>query len=290
MRVYMCQSCGGEVVADETTGASECPYCNNPVVMKGQFTGKLKPDLIIPFKYNKAAAKGGLKNHLIGKKFLPKVFKDENHIDELKGIYVPFWLFNAEVEADVRCKAVKTKKWEDPMFKHSVSEHYSVTRGGSISFENVPIDGSEQMDNKLMEAIEPFDFKQAVEFQTAYLSGYLADKYDVPAEENLERVKERVKKSAEDSFKYTAQGYEVILPEQTRIRSMKVDMKYALCPVWILNTTWRGQKFTFAMNGQTGKFVGDLPFDKKSYYKWYFLISGILSLIGILFGTLYMMS
>jgi len=290
MRVYACQSCGGEVIADETTGASECPYCNNPVVMKGQFSGKLKPDLIIPFKYNKEAAKSGLKKHLVGKRFLPKVFKDENHIDEIKGIYVPFWLFNAEVDADVRSKAVKTKKWEDPLFRYSVSEHYSITRGGNMKFENVPIDGSKQIDNELMESIEPFDFNQAVDFQTAYLSGYLADKYDVPAEENVARVTERVRKSVEDSFKYVAQGYEVIIPEHTRIRSIKNEMKYALCPVWILNTTWNGQKFTFAMNGQTGKFVGNLPFNKKSYYKWYFLISSILSIIGIALGYLYVFS
>ena len=92
MGIYVCQSCGGEIVADMTTGASKCPYCDNPVVFSRQFEGDLKPDIIIPFKLDKKAAKAALKQHLSGKVLLPKVFKDENHLDEIKGVYVPFWL------------------------------------------------------------------------------------------------------------------------------------------------------------------------------------------------------
>ena len=86
LRTYQCQSCGGEIVADENMAASACPYCGNPIVVTGQFSGALKPDYVIPFKLDKKAAKDGLMRHLEGKRLLPKVFKDQNHIDEIKGV------------------------------------------------------------------------------------------------------------------------------------------------------------------------------------------------------------
>ena len=94
LRIYVCQSCGGEIIADESTGATACPYCGNPVVMMGAFSGDLKPDLVIPFQLDKAAAVAALKRHTSGKRLLPKVFADENHLREIKGVYVPVWLFD----------------------------------------------------------------------------------------------------------------------------------------------------------------------------------------------------
>jgi len=82
---YVCRSCGGEIVGDQTTAAMSCPYCDNPVVMMGQLSGSLKPDLVIPFKLDKKAAKAALTRHYGGKKLLPKVFSDQNHIDEVRG-------------------------------------------------------------------------------------------------------------------------------------------------------------------------------------------------------------
>ena len=96
---YICESCGGEITADKTTGATTCPFCGNRVVLKGQFEGGLKPDYVIPFKLDKKAAKAAYQKHLEGKAFVPSVFKEENHIDEIVGIYVPFWLFDMETNA-----------------------------------------------------------------------------------------------------------------------------------------------------------------------------------------------
>ena len=119
MSVYICQSCGGEIVADESTGASSCPFCGNPVVMSGKFSGTLRPDFIIPFKLDKKAAKEGLVKHLHGKILLPKVFKKENHIDEIKGVYVPFWLFDTDASADIRYHATKTRFWSDSDYDYT---------------------------------------------------------------------------------------------------------------------------------------------------------------------------
>ena len=277
MRVYVCQSCGGSIIADENTAATKCPYCDNPVVMMGQFTGGMKPDYVIPFKVDKEAAKAAYHEHLKGKRLLPKVFKDENHIDEIKGVYVPYWLFDAKADAQIRYRATRTRSWHDVSYNYLETSYYAVQRGGSIAFDHVPVDGASKMPNDLMESIEPYDFSGAVDFQTAYLAGYLADKYDVDAESTLERANERVKNSTNQVFASTVQGYSSVTVDNSSIQLENGKAKYALYPVWILNTTWKDKKYTFAMNGQTGKFVGDLPVDKAAYRRW---LWGLTALIG----------
>ena len=275
LRSYVCKSCGGEIVGDANTAATACPFCGNPVVMTGQFSGALKPDLVIPFKLDKKAAKAGLMKHLTGKRLLPKIFKDQNHIDEIKGIYVPFWLFDTDVDAQIRYRATRVRTWSDRDYNYTETSHFMVHRGGSIGFEHVPVDGSSKMADDLMESIEPYDFSEALDFQTAYLAGYLADKYDVTAEESIDRANERVKRSAENTFAETVQGYTTVTTENSSVQFHGGKAQYALYPVWLLNTTWNGNKYTFAMNGQTGKFVGDLPVDKAAVTRWTFVLAAI---------------
>lgn len=274
---YVCQSCAGEIICDKTTAATSCPYCGNPVVMAGNLSGTLKPDYIIPFKFDKNAAKNGYFNHIKGKKLLPKIFKDANHIDEIKGMYVPVWLFDAGADASIRYRATRVRHWSDSNYNYTETKYYAILRGGNIAFERVPVDGSEKMDDALMESIEPYNFNEAVDFQTAYMAGYLADKYDVTAEESIGRANQRIKTSTEQAFRSTVQGYTTVMAENSNIRLNNGKAKYALYPVWILNTTYEGKKYTFAMNGQTGKFVGDLPCDMGLFRKYLFTIGGIAS-------------
>ena len=288
MNVYSCQSCGGEIVADSTTGASKCPYCDSPVVMKGQFSGDLRPDLVSPFKLDKKAAKEALKKHLSDKKFVPKSFIDDNRIEEIKGVYVPHWLFTCDVSANGNFKATKVRQWSDDNYNYKETSYYDVFRSGNIGFDNVPVDGSTKMPDDLMESIEPFDISQGVDFNTAYLSGFFADKYDVTAEQSMTRANERIRESAGDALANTITGYDGI---DSRVVNMNVAngfYKYALYPVWILNTSWQGNKYIFAMNGQTGKFVGNIPTDKMAVVKASLLLgaglSAILCVLSFLLG------
>lgn len=277
LRVYSCTTCGGEIVADETTGATTCPYCDNPVVLSGHFSGALKPDLVIPFKIDKKAAVAALQNHYKGKRLLPKVFKDQNHIEEVKGLYVPVWLFDADADAQVEYRASRTRSWSDSNYHYTETRHYAVIRGGGIGFENVPVDGSTKMDDILMESIEPYNIQEAVPFKAAYLPGFLADKYDVDADASISRANERIKNSTEEAFRSTVQGYSSVVPVESNINLDHGKAKYALYPVWLLNTQWNGQKFTFAINGQTGKIAGNLPMDKSLFWKYFLGISGAVA-------------
>ena len=276
LRSYVCKSCGGEIIGDENMAASSCPFCGNPVIMMEQFAGKLKPDYVIPFKLNKEAAKAGLRKHLQGKKLLPKVFSEENHIDEVKGIYVPFWLFDADAHVNLRYRGTRVRVWSDSNYNYTDTSYYAVQREGDLPFSHVPVDGSSKMNDELMEALEPFDFSQAVPFQTAYLAGYLADKYDVDIEGSMERASTRIKTSAEQAVASTISGYNTLVPEGKSVQLYNGRAHYALYPVWLLNTTWQGQRYTFAMNGQTGKFVGNLPMDKGAFRKWFWGLTGLV--------------
>lgn len=282
LNAYICQSCGGEIVTDATTSATNCPYCGNPVVMAGQVSGALRPDCIIPFKLDKKAAEAALLNHLKGKPLLPKVFKDENHIKEVKGVYVPFWLFDTKADADIRYRGTKTRFWSDSRYNYTETRYFSLHRSGSLGFTAVPVDGSSKMANDLMESLEPFDLSQAVDFQTAYLAGYYADKYDVTAQDSTQRANERIKTSTEQAFAQTTMGYSSVYPESSSIRLSQSKARYALYPVWLLRTRYRDQDYLFAMNGQTGKFVGNLPMDKAAFWKWWAAIAvGVTLALGL---------
>ena len=273
---YVCNSCGGEIVADDVTAATSCPFCDSPVVLTDRLSGSRRPDIVIPFKFDKEAAKKGLAEHLKGKKFLPKQFSATNHIDEVRGVYIPFWLFRADADADMRFRATRVRTWSDSNYDYTETSYFAVMRSGSMGFDDVPVNGTSKLAGDLMESIEPFDMSGSVDFQTAYLAGYLADKYDIDAESSVGRANERVKKCTENAFASTVQDYTTVIPEFSSVRLHNGKVRYALLPVWILNTTWNGQKYTFAMNGQTGKFVGNLPTDKAAFWRWFGALTAII--------------
>lgn len=286
--VYACKSCGGEIVGDENMGAAQCPYCGNQVVLSGKFSGQLKPDYIIPFKYDKKQAKETFEKFIDSKKFVPKLFKSQKHIEEIKGVYVPFWLFDADVkgQASFNAKVIRTFTNDDLLFTET--KFYNLSRSATMKFDSVPVDGSSRIANDIMESIEPFDFNDAVEFNTAYLAGFAADKYDVNAEESVARANERIKKSVVDKMKQTVIGcrnmqtnetYDSIEDEWCSVKIENGKAKYALYPVWLLSATYKGESYTFAMNGQTGKFTGDLPSDNKALRKYFWKNTGIIGTI-----------
>ena len=286
--VYVCESCGGEIVTDATTAATHCPYCTNPIIMKGQLSGELTPDLVIPFKLDKKSAKAAFAKHLTGKPLLPKVFKTEAHINEIKGIYVPFWMFDAHSSGDFSFEATTVRKYDTASHHVTETKYYSVRRSGTVDFSDIPVDGSEKMANDLMESLEPYDIDDAVSFDTAYLSGYLADRWDVSAGNAIARAKERIAASTEDELRATVNGYSSVRKLSGAVDSIETGHRYILLPVWLMSTEWQDKNYVFAMNGQTGKFVGNLPVDMGAYFRR--LIIGGLIASPIVFAVLAFMA
>ena len=280
MKAYSCPSCGAELICDASTAATSCPYCGNPTVLGGKLSGKLKPEYILPFKMDKNAAIAQLTKYYKGKAFLPKAFKSQNHIAEIQGVYVPFWLYDAKADARGRYEGQNSESPREGDYMVTTTQHYDVRREGSADFAKVPVDGSSKMPNTHMDAIEPFDYGDLKPFSTAYLPGYLADRYDEDADACAERAYRRMYNSTADALHATTGGYSEIHPISENINVDMTHAHYALLPVWMLHTRWKDKDFLFAMNGQTGRLIGDLPVDKSRVAAWFAGIS--LPLMAVL--------
>lgn len=285
LRVYNCPSCGAELICDETTAATSCPYCGNNTIIPGQLGGTLKPDYVIPFKLDKKAAVEALKKHYGGKFFLPRAFSEGNHLEEVQGLYVPFWLFDANADADCRFHATRSHSHQEGNYDVTVTEHFDVRRSGSMAFEHIPADGSKKMDDSYMDSIEPFDYSELKPFSTAYLPGYLANKYDVSAQESMPRAELRCRNSAISFLHQDIVGYETMVPIEEKVSLRRGKVHYALMPVWTLHTKWRNKDYLFMMNGQTGKLVGDLPVSRGKFWGLAAVISAALSGLMVWMGV-----
>ena len=259
LKSYACPSCGAELICDASTAATSCPYCGNPSVVPGQFTGSLKPDFVLPFKLSKDDAIKALKAHYKGKPFLPRTFTAENHLQEIKGVYVPFWMFDGEAEGSAQFEATRSRCYTSGDYEVTETDHFDVFREGSIAFSKVPVDASSKMPDDYMDSIEPFDYTDLKPFSTAYLPGFLADKYDVSVEDSHARADTRCEGSLVAALADTAEGYDICTPVSQDVTLHRGKVLYALLPVWMLSTKWQDKNYLFAMNGQTGKLVGDLP-------------------------------
>ena len=270
-----CPSCGAELYGDKNTVATVCPCCGNAQIVERRLQGVLKPDSVIPFKLDKKAAVDALKDFYKGKRLLPDLFKDENRINSIQGLYVPFWLFDAKANGRMRFVATRGKVWSDRKFNYTQTDHYSVVRDGSLNFEKIPVDASDKMDDSYMEAIEPFDYNQLKGFEAAFLAGYTAEKYDVDVENSKERAGRRIKASMEAEFIRSLSGYSSVRTESSSVNIEDGNVSYTLLPVWILNTKYKKENYAFIMNGETGRLVGRLPTDSGKMAKYTLMFTGI---------------
>lgn len=279
VRTFTCNSCGGVLMTDDHTAATFCPYCDNPTIIPGRLAGEIKPDAVIPFKTGKEDARKAFLQLCKGKKLLPKGFTSENRLEKITGMYVPYWLYDCSCIFHAKYKGVRSRHWSDSRYFYTKTDYYSLLRSAEADFESVPMDASSKLDDAIMESIEPFDFSRLVDFDTAYLSGFLADKYDVAPEAGRERVKQRIENSMSDEIVSSTNGFDGVYATQKNAVISHGKEKYVLLPVWMLHTVYRGKKYLFAMNGQTGKMTGSFPICPKKSAAWF---SGVAAGVALL--------
>lgn len=136
-------------------------------------------------------------------------------------------MFDCDCDAAITYNAQRVTTWGDSDYNYTKTDHFKLYRCGRVGYANIPVDGSKKADDAYMEAVEPFQYGEAVEFNGAYLAGYMADKYDVTADESIERANERVKNSTVTAFRETTKGYQAVIPEQTRISFSDGKIRYA---------------------------------------------------------------
>lgn len=259
MDEYLCQNCGARVVTDKNTTATSCVYCGSTTIIKNRLQGEFSPEKIIPFARVKEDAVNEFYKFSKKKWFAPKAFCKKENIEEVKGVYIPFWIYDCDTDGSVSASCQKIKTWTSGNYRYTKTDYYDVFRAGSMSFEKIPVDGSTKFDDDIMDSIEPYDYKNLVDFTPSYMSGFLAEKYDVDEEKSYTRANERAKNSSIDQFKSTMNGYSSIVIKESNINVSKSKSAYVLLPVWMLNIKYKDKMYKFAMNGQTGKMVGNVP-------------------------------
>jgi hypothetical protein len=209
-------------------------------------------------------------------------------MQEVQALYVPFWIFDADVDGRVHYEGTIVRKYVQGDYDVREEKHYSVVRDGGIGFTHVPVDGSKKMQDQLMESIEPFDFNQAEPFNAAYLAGYRADRYDVSKEETFNRATTRFRQGTEQAFRRDIHGYDTLEVKESTLQFSNTEARYALYPVWLLHTLWNDKHFYFAVNGESGKIAGNLPISKGKFS--FFLFLFLLIFGGAIFGIVYAVS
>ncbi len=291
--VYNCVSCGAEVIAPPEQMALTCPYCRNNIVLTSKTTGKLRPDGVIPFEITADQLPKKMKEFYKDKKLLPPDFFSVSRMQNITGIYVPFWVFSGNADGDLSFTGDTVSVAIHGDVEYTTTSTYVLNSRATLGFENLPVDASERIDDDRMGALEPFDMRRSKPFNMGYLAGFTADRFDEAADKMAERAKDRMAltcKTVGASYVRQNSTYLNIVPKGGSISISNLDAKYVLFPVYMFDLTYGDKKFPFAVNGQTGKVVGEVP-TSKSVSRGYFLLRFLGTAVGIvlLFVIKYML-
>lgn len=257
---FVCDSCGAAVVTDNNTAATFCAFCGSPTLIKRRLSKSFRPDYIIPFNVSKEEAIENFKKWAKTNKGIPKEFLSDSTLTKITGYYIPFWLINADCNAEVGGLG------------QTAEAHFNIDRRIKFRVHRVPFDGCKKIPNTLMEAIEPFDFDKLEEYNDMYLPGFYAQRYDVSALDMIDLIKIRIDTYAAGLVKHFSTGeYDKVSVGATGSFSENFSQNYALLPVWFLNVKYDGANYAIAVNGQTGEASGNLPIKKSRVYLHSFL-------------------
>lgn len=255
--VYTCAECGGEIIINGSESSTTCIYCGNPNVVFSRIARQKCPDYVLPFSITKDKAVSMVRERLKKGIFVPHKIKKVD-IDCVRGIYLPYWLVNAEFSGAV----VLSGQVQEG--KHTRTYYFG--RAGDINIKNLPIDASKMVSDESTARLEPFSMTRLKPFDEDYLAGFYSNVSDVTYGD----VKNAVFKRAQKYFDEEVQDN--VSAEKTKILhscpSLKLDndMVYAMMPVWFITLKHKRKHVTILVNGDTGKVVCGIPLDKSRFY------------------------
>ncbi len=291
--IYKCSHCSAEIVTARSTVATTCAYCGRAISMTDKLVEHFRPDAVIPFFVTEEKASQIYKKYIHSTFLTPKTFSEESVIKKMKGIYVPFWLhtFANRTKALLYCEnLVSKRRRNDKIIEHHM---FHVTVDAEGFFTDIPTDALKNLDNTLMDAIEPFDYAKLQKFSPAYMAGFYAEEYNEDEHITLNRAKDRAKETMRNRVLIEAGAYGVKSIHSSDISYTNVNSRYAMLPVWLLNVEYRGKDYLFAINGETGKIAGKLPMSMQKLFLTslgtfagsYFIIT-LVKLVLLLGGVL----
>ena len=284
---YRCPSCGAEIITDDTTAATFCYYCHNPIVCEGRLSGDFKPDKVVPFEIDRKTAEQTFMEWIKKRKFVPRDFFSKKQLEKMTGVYFPYWMTEAEMNGELDGTARKIRVWIAGDLEYTETTTYRVHRAGRLRFRQYLSLAFRKGDQKLLSRILPYDMGKAVDFAMPYLSGFQAEKRDVEQKELENTVQNTLHTHAESLLRDTTGGVGLLTGEQSAFSNEQYDWKYCLLPVWLM--TYRGQDgkmYYFALNAQTGEIVGELPLSTKRLAGLFAGVAGVVSVLVMIGGML----
>ena len=258
--IFTCPSCGAEIVTEETTAATFCYYCHNPVVLTGRLSGEFLPDQVIPFAIDKETAIKKFLEHVQKKKFIPKAFFNKKQMESMTGVYFPYWMYDCDMKGTLEAEGTKIRIWMAGEEEFTETKFYHVAREGNISLKNLTREALRKANHVLAEGILPYNFAERKPFSMGYLSGFLAEKRDIEKDELQQAMEQEMQEYGKDLLRETINGYNGVTTRNCTLAGVKGNSSYVLLPVWTVTYKGRnGKIYYYSMNGQTGKICGELP-------------------------------
>ena len=281
---YNCPSCGAEIIVDKSTAADFCYYCHNPVVLSDKVSGAYKPSKIIPFKFDKEEAKRIFRDYSKKKWFCPKDYFSEAHSEKISGVYYPFWVTDADVNAHLDTTAFSVRSWTSGDYRYTETSRYDVKRSGDIHFEDITTSALSEEDKRMLEGVLPYPKNEHIDFAIPYLQGFQAKKRDLDRDMLTNEVRGKMKKYSEDMLRDTIHGYSRVETDTMDISIHNSHWEYTLMPIWVLTYKKGNKTFIYAMNGSTGKIYGELPVSPWKLGLLGVAVGAVVALFGFLIG------
>lgn len=285
---YHCENCGARILTDQDTTATSCSFCHAPVVLVDRLSGRLAPAKVIPFKISKEEAQTAFKKWCKNGRLTPEGFVTAERIKNMTGIYVPFWIYDLQSHIELTATATKVLSYTRGKYIYTETRYYDIYRDIDMYHTKVPVDASEKLDDHLMDLLEPYHYEELVDFKTAYLTGFLAEKYNYTDEQLLPRAKEKINHYLKQFVNKSLAGYQSIHNRREILKTEQKKGSYVLFPVWMIVYDLNQQEHTFAMNGQTGKIVGKPPISKRKVVNWFLgltlLFFAVIKILALFMG------
>lgn len=264
----MCPDCGGQVPVEEHTAATQCPYCSNYLIFEQRVEGDYLPKMLIPFQMGKEGCKKLIREKFKKKVFAPTDFLSEVRLNSMQGTYVPYWFYDYDVNADYQGEGTKVRSWSSGDMRYTETSYYDVRRNVDVNFRNIPVDASVSMPDDVMDLMQPYNYNQLVDFYPKYLSGFYAEKYNMPATELESRAQKKMSTDTAALVKGQVSGYGNVRQVRNDITINKAERKYGFLPVWKYMYSYNGKEYPFYVNGQSGKIVGTVPVSAKKVWAY----------------------
>lgn len=280
--IISCSTCGAKVAFKKSETAKVCPMCGSTQIDAEKQLNGVAPDGIIPFKVDKEDAQANFHKWVKSRWFAPNKLKQAYQQGRLDGIYIPYWTFDAEVEGNYKGQGgkeytVKNKKGET---ETKVNWH-RVNGTVTDSFDDLAVCASENKVTQVIEEVLPFSTqKKSVPYASAFLSGFGAERYAVPADKAVGTAKKIMKQKMKDNARsdIITKGYDRANVEDIEMIYNQLKYKHVLLPVWTSAFSYGGKQYLYLINGETGKVGGNRPYSAVK------IVIAVLVALAVLFG------